>query len=69
MAAIKGPAHLYGDKVTATDLRCGACLIIAGLIADGETEIHDIYHIDRGYGRIDEKLRKIGAAIRREVVA
>lgn len=69
VAAIKGPTRLYGDKVTATDLRCGACLIIAGLVADGVTEIHDIYHIDRGYGRIDEKLRKIGATIVREVIA
>jgi UDP-N-acetylglucosamine 1-carboxyvinyltransferase len=60
-AFIKGPTQLYGDKVTATDLRCGACLVIAGLIADGTTEIHDVYHIDRGYDRIDDKLRALGA--------
>jgi UDP-N-acetylglucosamine 1-carboxyvinyltransferase len=65
-ATIHGPTRLYGDKVTATDLRCGACLIIAGLIAEGVTEIHDIHHIDRGYDRIDEKLRSVGAQITRE---
>lgn len=68
VSAITGPSRLYGDKVIATDLRCGACLIIAGLLADGITEVHDIYHIDRGYDRIDEKLRKIGARIQRYVV-
>lgn len=67
-AIIHGPSRLYGDKVTATDLRCGACLVIAGLIADGETEIHDVYHIDRGYDRIDEKLKAVGADIRREIL-
>jgi len=67
-AVIHGPTRLYGDKVTATDLRCGACLVIAGLIADGETEIHDVYHIDRGYDRIDEKLKAVGADIRREMI-
>ena len=58
---IKGPSKLYGDKVYATDLRCGACLVIAGLLAEGETEIHDIYHIDRGYYDIDEKIKKLKA--------
>lgn len=67
-ALIKGPTRLYGDKVTATDLRCGACLVIAGLIADGVTEIHDVYHIDRGYDRIDEKLKQIGARVTREMI-
>jgi UDP-N-acetylglucosamine 1-carboxyvinyltransferase len=67
-AIIHGPTRLYGDKVTATDLRCGASLVLAGLIADGETEIHDIYHIDRGYDRIDEKLESLGAEIRREMI-
>ena len=67
-AIIHGPTRLYGDKVTATDLRCGASLVLAGLIADGETEIHDIYHIDRGYDRIDEKLERLGADIRREMI-
>jgi UDP-N-acetylglucosamine 1-carboxyvinyltransferase len=65
-AVIKGPSKLYGDKVTATDLRCGASLVIAGLIADGITEIHDVYHIDRGYDDIDGKLQALGAKIWRE---
>ena len=67
-AMIKGPTRLYGDKVTATDLRCGASLIVAGLIADGVTEIHDVYHIDRGYDRIDTKLKALGASMHREIV-
>ncbi len=65
-AIIKGPSKLYGDKVTATDLRCGASLVIAGLIAEGVTEIHDVYHIDRGYDDIDGKLKALGAEIWRE---
>lgn len=65
---IVGPTKLYGDKVTATDLRCGACLIIAGLLAEGITEIHDIYHIDRGYDDIDGKLKKLGVKIYREYI-
>ncbi|MBE6122747.1 MAG: UDP-N-acetylglucosamine 1-carboxyvinyltransferase [Solobacterium sp.] len=67
-AYIKGPTPLYGDKVTATDLRCGACLVIAGLMAEGTTEIHDVYHIDRGYDRIDDKLRALGAHISRSMI-
>ncbi len=62
-AIIKGPTKLYGDKVTATDLRCGASLVVAGLIAEGVTEIHDVYHIDRGYDDIDGKLQALGARI------
>lgn len=65
---IKGPTPLFGDIVTATDLRCGAALVVAGLIAEGTTEIHDIYHIDRGYDGIDEKLCALGAKIYRETV-
>lgn len=64
---VNGPTKLYGDKVTATDLRCGASLVIAGLLADGETEIHDVYHIDRGYDNIDVKLRNLGADITRDM--
>jgi len=67
-ALITGPVALYGDSVTATDLRCGAALVIAGLIADGVTEIHDVYHIDRGYDNIDQKLKNLGANIWRETV-
>jgi UDP-N-acetylglucosamine 1-carboxyvinyltransferase len=66
-ATIKGPTKLYGDIVTATDLRCGASLVIAGLIAEGVTEIHEVYHIDRGYDDLDGKLKGLGAVIWREV--
>jgi UDP-N-acetylglucosamine 1-carboxyvinyltransferase len=65
---IKGPSALYGDKVTATDLRCGAALVIAGLLAEGVTEIHDVYHIDRGYDNIDGKLEAMGGVIWRDTV-
>ena len=54
--------------VTATDLRCGAGLVIAALMADGVTEIHDIYHIDRGYDNLDGKLAHLGAKMWREEV-
>ena len=67
-AMINGPSQLYGDKVIATDLRCGAALVIAGLIAEGITEIHDVYHIDRGYDNIDAKLKSLGANIWRETI-
>jgi UDP-N-acetylglucosamine 1-carboxyvinyltransferase len=65
---INGPTPLYGAEVCATDLRCGACLVIAGLIADGVTTIHDIYHIDRGYEDLDGKLTALGAKIWRETI-
>ena len=58
-ATIVGPCKLHGTEVTATDLRCGAGLIIAGLMAEGETIIHDAYHIYRGYDSIVTKLRNI----------
>ena len=67
-AIIKGPTPLDGAKVFATDLRCGAAMIVAGLLADGVTEIHNVYHIDRGYSGIDDKLRQLGAVIYREEV-
>lgn len=67
-ANIHGPTELTGNTVTATDLRCGAALVVAGLIAKGTTTIQEIYHIDRGYDRIDEKLRELGAKIWREEV-
>ncbi len=60
---INGPTPLHGDVVTATDLRCGASLIIAGLLSDGETIIKDAYHIYRGYDSIKEKLKALGACI------
>ncbi len=62
-AIIKFAEKLTGAKVKATDLRAGAALIIAGFCAEGKTEINDIYHIERGYYKIDEKLKKIGAKI------
>lgn len=65
---IDGPTQLYGDKVVATDLRCGACLVIAGLMAEGITEIRDVHHIDRGYDDIDGKLKRLGARIYREMI-
>lgn len=64
-AVIKGVARLTGANVMATDLRASACLVIAGLIADGETTIDRIYHLDRGYERIEDKLSALGARIRR----
>lgn len=63
--ALIKPTQLTGAKVTATDLRAGAALILAGLVAQGETEISDIYHIERGYENIEEKLRGLGAKISR----
>lgn len=65
-AEIHGPTPLYGTKVCATDLRCGAAMVIAGLIAEGVTTISNIYHIDRGYDHIDEKLNALGANVWRE---
>lgn len=62
-SVIHGPTMLHGTKIRATDLRCGAALVIAGLMADGQTEISDAYHIYRGYDSIAEKLRKLGADI------
>jgi len=67
-AAIQGPTKLYGVDVTATDLRCGASLVIAGLIAEGVTTIDEIYHIDRGYDNLDGKLEQLGAKVWREEV-
>ena len=64
-AVITGPAHLTGCTVRATDLRAGAAMILAGLVAEGATEICDIYHIDRGYEEIVGKLRNLGADIER----
>ncbi|MCY3823769.1 MAG: UDP-N-acetylglucosamine 1-carboxyvinyltransferase [Nitrospinae bacterium] len=66
-AHIEGVAHLAGASVTATDLRASASLVLAGLAADGETIVRNVYHIDRGYQRLEERLRELGADIRREV--
>ena len=62
-AIIHGPCKLKGCDVVATDLRCGAGLIIAGLMAEGETIIHDAYHIYRGYDNIVNKLRALGGEV------
>ena len=64
-AIVKGVEKLTGADVMATDLRASACLVIAGLIAEGETMIDRIYHLDRGYERIEEKLSALGARISR----
>ena len=56
LAIINGVPKLMGTNVRATDLRAGAAMIIAGLMADGVTEIHDIYHIDRGYENFEQKI-------------
>lgn len=65
LAMIHGVEKLMGASVRATDLRAGAAMIIAGLMADGTTEISDIYHIDRGYENFEDKFVAIGANIRR----
>jgi len=64
-AVVRGVAKLTGANVMATDLRASACLVIAGLIAEGSTTIDRIYHLDRGYERIEDKLSALGARIRR----
>ena len=64
-AIIEGVDSLNSAPVMATDLRASASLVLAGLIADGETEVERIYHIDRGYECIEEKLLQLGASIRR----
>ncbi|MCW5579842.1 MAG: UDP-N-acetylglucosamine 1-carboxyvinyltransferase [Luteimonas sp.] len=64
-ATVNGVARLSGAPVMATDLRASACLILAGLVAEGETTIDRIYHLDRGYEHIERKLSGLGARIRR----
>jgi len=64
-AIVRGVPKLEGAKVMATDLRASASLVIAGLVANGETVIDRIYHLDRGYEAIEEKLSRLGARIRR----
>jgi len=62
-AIVEGVKSLTGAPVMATDLRASASLVVAGLVAEGKTEIHRIYHLDRGYERMEEKLSQIGAEI------
>ena len=64
-AIVRGVARLEGATVMATDLRASASLVIAGLVAQGETLIDRIYHLDRGYAQIEEKLTKLGASVKR----
>ena len=64
-AVVRGVPRLQGATVMATDLRASASLVIAGLVAEGETTIDRIYHLDRGYEHIEEKLSQLGARIRR----
>jgi len=64
-AIVRGVAALSGAPVMATDLRASVCLILAGLAADGITEVARVYHLDRGYAHIEQKLSALGADIRR----
>lgn len=65
-AIVAGPRRLTGTHVMASDLRASASLVLAGLVADGETIVDRVYHMDRGYEKIEEKLAGLGARIRRE---
>lgn len=65
-AIVKGVRAMSGAEVMASDLRASAALVLAGLVSRGRTDIHRVYHLDRGYEKIEEKLRKLGAKIYRE---
>jgi len=64
-AVVRGRSHLTGAPVMATDLRASVCLVLAGLAAEHETDVLRVYHLDRGYERIEEKLSGLGARMRR----
>ncbi|MEE2776612.1 MAG: UDP-N-acetylglucosamine 1-carboxyvinyltransferase [Acidobacteriota bacterium] len=64
-ARVAGPTRLSGAHVMATDLRASACLVLAGLVAEGETVVDRIYHLDRGYDRMELKLQELGARVER----
>ena len=66
VARIKGVNALHGAQIYASDLRAGASLIVAGLAAEGTTQVHNIAYIERGYEYLDQKLTGLGACIRRE---
>jgi UDP-N-acetylglucosamine 1-carboxyvinyltransferase len=68
-AVVEGVQHLSGASIMASDLRASAALVLAGLVAHGQTVVHRVYHIDRGYERIEERLSGLGATIRREAEA
>jgi UDP-N-acetylglucosamine 1-carboxyvinyltransferase len=65
VAVVDGVQRLSGATVMATDLRASASLVIAGLVADGQTTVDRIYHLDRGYEKLEEKLAVLGARVRR----
>jgi UDP-N-acetylglucosamine 1-carboxyvinyltransferase len=65
VSVVQGVPQLSGATVMATDLRASASLVIAGLVAEGETIVDRIYHLDRGYDRMEAKLRNVGAQIER----
>ncbi|MCX8060681.1 MAG: UDP-N-acetylglucosamine 1-carboxyvinyltransferase [Aquificaceae bacterium] len=65
LAIVRGVEKLYGAEVYSTDLRASASLVLAGLVAEGTTVVRDIHHLDRGYERLEEKLRALGATIER----
>jgi UDP-N-acetylglucosamine 1-carboxyvinyltransferase len=65
VATVRGVARLKGAEVMATDLRASVSLVIAGLAAEGETTVNRVYHLDRGFERIEAKLGGVGAAIER----
>jgi UDP-N-acetylglucosamine 1-carboxyvinyltransferase len=64
-AVVHGVQKMTGAPVMATDLRASMSLIIAGLVADGETQVQRVYHLDRGYERLEEKLQLVGADVER----
>jgi UDP-N-acetylglucosamine 1-carboxyvinyltransferase len=64
-AVVEGPARLTGAHVMASDLRASAALVLAGLAAEGETTVHRVYHLDRGYDRMEQKLQRLGARVER----
>lgn len=66
VAMVKGVKTLSAAPVMATDLRASACLVLAGLVAEGKTEVNRVYHLDRGYEKLENKFEKLGAAIWRE---
>lgn len=67
IAVVEGPARLTGSPVSSTDLRAGAAMVIAGLMADGVTEVYNLKYIDRGYENFEQKLRALGAQITRRI--
>jgi len=66
-ARVHGPTRLSGAPVLASDLRASAALVLAGLVAEGKTVVKRVYHLDRGYERLEEKLSSLGASVRRVV--